>query len=42
VAASVGYGLVTHPPLAKLEPGNVGIRINQLTGATTAVRDGAV
>jgi regulator of protease activity HflC (stomatin/prohibitin superfamily) len=39
---AVGYGLVTHPPLAKLEPGNLGIRINQLTGATTTVRDGAV
>jgi regulator of protease activity HflC (stomatin/prohibitin superfamily) len=42
VAGAVGYGLVTHPPLAKLEPGNLGIRINQLTGATTTVRDGAV
>ncbi|MFS2006472.1 SPFH domain-containing protein [Duganella sp. CT11-25] len=41
-AGAVGYGLVTHPPLAKLEPGNLGIRINQLTGATTTVRDGAV
>jgi regulator of protease activity HflC (stomatin/prohibitin superfamily) len=41
-AGAVGYGLMTHPPLAKLEPGNLGIRINQLTGATTTVRDGAV
>jgi len=41
-AGAAGYGLVTHPPLAKLEPGNMGIRINQLTGATTTVRDGAV
>lgn len=41
-AGGVAYGLATHPPLARLEPGNVGIRINQLTGSTTTVRDGAV
>ncbi|MFS2140319.1 SPFH domain-containing protein [Duganella sp. Dugasp56] len=41
-AGGVVYGLATHPPLARLEPGNVGIRINQLTGSTTTVRDGAV
>jgi regulator of protease activity HflC (stomatin/prohibitin superfamily) len=41
-AGAAAYGLATHPPLAKLEPGNVGIRINQLTGSTTTVRDGAV
>jgi regulator of protease activity HflC (stomatin/prohibitin superfamily) len=41
-AGGVVYGLATHPPLAKLDPGNVGIRINQLTGSTTTVRDGAV
>lgn len=38
----VTYGLVTHPPLRKIAPGYLGIRINQLTGATTAMRDGAV
>jgi regulator of protease activity HflC (stomatin/prohibitin superfamily) len=42
LAAVAGYGLVTHPPLAKLDPGNVGIRTNQLTGSAIAVRDGAV
>jgi regulator of protease activity HflC (stomatin/prohibitin superfamily) len=41
-AGGAVYGLATHPPLAKLQPGNVGIRINQLTGSTTTVRDGAV
>jgi regulator of protease activity HflC (stomatin/prohibitin superfamily) len=36
------YGLATHPPLIKLAPGNVGIRINQMTGSAVTVRDGAV
>lgn len=42
VAGALAYGLVTHPPLAKVAQGSLGIRVNQLTGATTAVRDGAV
>lgn len=42
VAGGVAYGLYTHPLMAKVAPGHLGIRINQLTGATTTVRDGAV
>ncbi len=42
VAGAVAYGLVTHPPLARIAPGHVGIRINQLTGTTTVARDGAM
>jgi regulator of protease activity HflC (stomatin/prohibitin superfamily) len=41
-AGAAVYGLLTHPPLARLEPGKLGIRLNQLTGATTTVREGAV
>jgi regulator of protease activity HflC (stomatin/prohibitin superfamily) len=36
------YALVVHPPLAKLAPGSIGIRTNQLTGSAITVRDGAV
>lgn len=42
LVAGAIYGLATHPPLAKLAPGNVGIRTNQLTGSSVTVRDGAV
>lgn len=42
VAGGVAWFLIAHPPLRKVAPGNMGIRINQMTGATTAVRDGAV
>lgn len=42
LAGAAGYGLWTHPPLSKLIPGRLGIRTNQLTGATAVVRDGAV
>ncbi|NKI68813.1 prohibitin family protein [Collimonas pratensis] len=37
-----GYELVTHPPFRTLEPGEVGIRSNKLTGGITEVRDGLV
>ncbi|HEX8614034.1 MAG TPA: SPFH domain-containing protein [Telluria sp.] len=37
-----GYLLVKHPPMARIERGNVGIRINQLSGSATVVRDGTV
>ena len=36
--AGAVYLLATHAPLRKVERGNVGIRINQLTGATTTAR----
>ena len=42
LAGAAGYGLWTHPPLAKLTPGSLGIRTNQLTGSMAVVRDGAV
>lgn len=42
LAAVAGYALVTHPPLAKLSPGYIGIRTNQMTGSSVTVHDGAV
>lgn len=36
------YWVVQHPPMAKVAPGHIGLRINQLTGGTSTVRDGAV
>ncbi len=46
VALAVLGGLAwlgaANPPLRKVERGNIGIRINQLTGAATTVHDGAV
>ena len=36
------YLMVTHPPLRKIAPGFVGVRVNQLTGSSTVVPDGAV
>jgi len=37
-----GYVLFTHPPVHTVAPGHVGVRVNQLTGSVTAVRDGAL
>ena len=42
VLAVLGYGLYTHPPIQSIGRGEVGIRLNQLTGASTEVREGAV
>jgi len=42
-AAALGaYGLYSHPPLATLERGAVGVRINQFSGATEAIGEGTV
>ena len=42
LAGVAGYLLLAHPPVAKLAPGSMGIRTNQLTGSTVTVREGAV
>jgi regulator of protease activity HflC (stomatin/prohibitin superfamily) len=39
--AGGGYALYAHPPLQSVGRGEVGIRINQLTGGISEVRDGA-
>lgn len=36
------YAITTHPPLKRIPRGEVGVRINQLTGNADQVRDGAV
>jgi regulator of protease activity HflC (stomatin/prohibitin superfamily) len=35
-------GLFTHPPVHTVAPGHVGVRINQLTGSVSALREGAL
>ncbi|AIY40126.1 Membrane protease subunit [Collimonas arenae] len=37
-----GYALFTHPPFKTLEPGEVGIRTNKLTGSATEIKEGLV
>ena len=39
---ALGYALYTNPPLHTIPRGEVGMRLNQITGASTEVRDGAV
>ena len=40
--AAGGYAIYTHPPMQSIGRGEIGMRLNQLTGASTEVRDGAV
>jgi regulator of protease activity HflC (stomatin/prohibitin superfamily) len=42
VLAGIGYGIYKNPPFQAIEPGDIGIRMNQMTGATTEWRDGSV
>lgn len=42
VVAASGYFLIKHPPMHTMNPGHIGIRVNQVTGSVTAVRDGAL
>jgi regulator of protease activity HflC (stomatin/prohibitin superfamily) len=42
VLAGAGYALYTHPPMQSIGRGEIGMRLNQLTGSSTEVRDGAV
>ena len=42
VIGAAGYALYTHPPVQNIERGEVGIRINQLTGTVSESRDGTV
>jgi regulator of protease activity HflC (stomatin/prohibitin superfamily) len=37
-----GYFVLTHPPLHTVAPGHVGVRVNQLTGSVSTVREGAL
>ena len=42
VLGGLAWLTLSNPPLRKIERGNIGIRVNQLTGAATTVNDGAV
>ncbi len=42
ILAASGYALYKHPPMQSVARGEMGLRLNQLTGSTTEVRDGAV
>lgn len=42
LAGGVAYALIQHPPLGTVARGDAGLRINQLTGAVTEVRDGSI
>ncbi|MBI2277334.1 MAG: prohibitin family protein [Dechloromonas sp.] len=42
IAGIGGYALYNHPPMQSVGRGEVGLRVNQLTGVGTEVRDGAV
>ncbi|QDQ26997.1 prohibitin family protein [Chitinimonas arctica] len=41
LAAIGGYALYTHPPMQTVGRGEIGIRLNQLTGTSTELRNGA-
>ena len=40
--AAGGYAVYAHPPMQSIGRGEVGMRLNQFTGSSTEVRDGAV
>ncbi|GAC1526410.1 MAG: hypothetical protein NVS3B11_27300 [Collimonas sp.] len=42
VIGAAGYAAVQHPPIQRIERGDVGIRINQLTGVSEEMRAGTV
>ena len=42
VTGACGYFLYTHPPMQNLHSGEVGVRINHLTGGSSEFRDGSV
>lgn len=42
LVGGAGYLLFSHPPVHTVAPGHIGVRVNQLTGSVTAVREGAL
>ena len=42
VIGTAGYGLYKHPPINYIERGQVGVKINQLTGNSELIREGTV
>jgi regulator of protease activity HflC (stomatin/prohibitin superfamily) len=42
VMGGAGYLMFAHPPVHTVAPGHVGVRVNQLTGSVSTVREGAL
>ena len=42
VIGACGYFVFTHPPMHTVKAGHMGVRVNQLTGAVTTAREGAL
>ena len=42
VAALIGYGLWTHPPIRSLDRGEIAVRTNRLTGHVTQISSGSM
>lgn len=42
LVGGAGYLLFAHPPVHTVAPGYVGVRVNQLTGSVSTVREGAL
>ncbi len=42
LVAGAAYLAFKHPPVRKVAPGYVGVRVNQMTGSVTTVREGAL
>lgn len=42
VVAGAGYLVFKHPPVHQVAAGHVGVRVNELTGSVTTVREGAL
>ena len=42
VVGGAGYLMFAHPPVHTVAPGYVGVRVNQLTGSVSTVREGAL
>lgn len=42
VVGAAGYLMFAHPPVHTVAPGHVGVRVNQLTGSSSTVREGAL
>ena len=42
LAGAAAYGLYSHPPFARIERGELGVRLNQFSGGVTEARDGVL
>ncbi|PRC91359.1 SPFH domain-containing protein [Solimicrobium silvestre] len=42
VVGAIGYGVYNHPPVSYIKRGQIGVRINQLTGSSELIHEGMV